>query len=121
MTDIFIAADRLVLCDRQPSDVDEGVQEQKPEAVAMPTVTLKLRFQPERLFRVYDDYHEELITRNPDGTYDVTVTLPEDDWVYGYVISFGDCVRVLEPPHVRDGIRERLQKAFIITAGRSRI
>jgi predicted DNA-binding transcriptional regulator YafY len=87
------------------------VKEEEPEAVSLNWVTLKLRFQPENLYRVYDDYDEQRITRNPDGTYDVTVTFPEDDWVYGYIMSFGDRVEVLEPKRLRDIIRARLQKA----------
>jgi predicted DNA-binding transcriptional regulator YafY len=60
----------------------------------------------------YDDYNQELITHNADGTYDVTVTSPEDEWVYGYIMCFGDRVEVLEPPHIREIIHERLQKAL---------
>ena len=75
-------------------------------------MTLKLRFQPEDLYRVYDDYNEERIIRNADGTYDVTVTFPEDEWVYGYIMSFGSYVEVLEPKHIRDIVRERMKKAL---------
>ncbi len=82
------------------------------EPAADKPVTLKLRFKPEDLFRVYDDYDEDRITRNKDGTCDVTVTFPEDEWVYGYIQSFGPYVEVLEPPHVRKIIRERLEKAL---------
>jgi predicted DNA-binding transcriptional regulator YafY len=86
-------------------------KEDEPKAVSVKWVTLKLRFQPENLYRVYDDYDEQRITRNPDGTYDVTVSFPEDEWVYGYIMSFGDRVEVLEPKRIRDIIRARLQKA----------
>jgi predicted DNA-binding transcriptional regulator YafY len=75
-------------------------------------VTLKLRFQPEDLFRVFDDYDEERITRNEDGTYDVTVTFPEDEWVYGYIMSFGNYVEVLEPGHIRKIVASRMRKAL---------
>jgi predicted DNA-binding transcriptional regulator YafY len=77
-----------------------------------PPVTLKLRFQARDLFRVYDDYDEENITRNPDGTCDVSITFPEDEWVYSYLLSFGSFVEVLEPPHIREIIRDRLQNAI---------
>jgi predicted DNA-binding transcriptional regulator YafY len=90
----------------------ESVKGEEPEAVSLKNVTLKLRFQPENLYRVYDDYDEERITRNPDGTYDVTVTFPEDEWVYGYIMSFGNYVEVLEPKHIRDIVRERMKKAL---------
>jgi len=90
----------------------ESIKEEEPAAKPRKSVTLKLRFQPENLYRVYDDYDEERITRNPDGTYDVTVTFPEDEWVYGYIMSFGSYVEVLEPQHIRDIVRERMKKAL---------
>jgi predicted DNA-binding transcriptional regulator YafY len=90
----------------------ESVKNDEPPPLMPKTVTLKLRFKPEDLYRVYDDYDEERITRNADGTYDVTVTFPEDEWVYGYIQSFGPYVEVLEPPHVREIIRERMQKTL---------
>jgi predicted DNA-binding transcriptional regulator YafY len=90
----------------------ESAKNEEPETVSLKYVTLKLRFQPEDLYRVYDDYDEERITHNKDGTYDVTVTFPEDEWVYGYIMSFGNYVEVLEPPHIRAIIRERIQKAL---------
>jgi len=74
-------------------------------------VTVKLRFQPEALYRLYDDYDDAELVENPDGTYEVSITLPEDDWVYGHILSFGNNVEVLEPPHVRDIIREKIEKA----------
>ncbi len=105
---------------RNLSITDEGFKRRPPESVRdeepvvspKNLVTLKLRFQPENLYRVYDDYDEHRITRNQDGTYDVTMTVPEDDWVYGYVMSFGSYVEVLEPPHIRDIIREKMEKTL---------
>jgi predicted DNA-binding transcriptional regulator YafY len=90
----------------------EGIKEEEPTAISRKYVTLKLRFQPEDLYRVYDDHEEENIIRNIDGTYDVTVTFPEDEWVYGYIMSFGCYVEVLEPQYIRDIIRERTKKTL---------
>jgi len=90
----------------------ESVKEEEPAPAPGKQVTLKLRFQPQDLYRVYDDYDEERIARNPDGTYDVTVTFPEDEWVYGYILSFGSYVEVLEPLHIRDIVRKRMEKAL---------
>lgn len=78
----------------------------------IPWVTLKLRFQPAAIYRLYDDYDDAQIVKNPDGTNEVTITLPEDDWVYGHILSFGNNVEVLEPPHIRDIIREKMAKAI---------
>lgn len=90
----------------------ESTKEEEPVPTPQKYVTLKLRFQPEDLYRVYDDYDEERITRNPDGTYDVTVTFPEDEWVYGYIMSFGCYVEVLEPQHIREIVRDRMKKTL---------
>lgn len=90
----------------------QSVKEEEPAATALKIVTLKLRFQPENLYRVYDDYGQDRIIRNKDGTYDVTVTVPEDDWVYGYIMSFGNYVEVLEPPHIRQIIRQKMEQTL---------
>ena len=92
--------------------IPESIQEEEPATTPKNIVNLKLKFKPEELYRVYDDYSEEHITRNPDGTYDVSTTLPEDEWVYGYIMSFGSYVEVLEPQHIRDIIRERMEQAL---------
>jgi predicted DNA-binding transcriptional regulator YafY len=92
----------------------ENTIEEEPEPIPQRNVTLKLRFQPEHLYRVFDDYDEERITRNRDGSYDVMVTFPEDEWVYGYILSFGNYVEVLEPPHIRDIITDRMKKTLAI-------
>jgi predicted DNA-binding transcriptional regulator YafY len=101
-----ISGDKFV---RRPPD---KAKDEEPAVASKNRVTLKLRFQPQDLYRVYDDYDEQRITRNADGTYDVTVTFPEEEWVYGYIMSFGSYVEVLEPPHIRDIVRERMEKAL---------
>src|SRR3989304_7510635 len=90
----------------------ESIKNEEATAESQKCVTLILRFKPEDLYRVFDDYDEESITRNADGTYDVTITFPEDEWVYGYIMSFGCFVEVIEPQYVRDIIRDRMKKAF---------
>jgi predicted DNA-binding transcriptional regulator YafY len=36
--------------------------------------------------------------------------MPEDDWFYGYILSFGEYVDVLKPLDVRAAIREKALK-----------
>lgn len=73
-------------------------------------VTLKLKFYPEILYRLYDDFDYDTIIKNDDGSYNVTVTFPEDEWLYGYIMSFGCYVEVLEPEHIRKIIKDRAKK-----------
>lgn len=74
------------------------------------TVTLKLRFKEKMLFRVFDDFNKDLITKNKDNTYDVIAEFPIGEWIYGYILSFGDSVEILEPKEVRDNVIIRLKE-----------
>jgi len=82
------------------------------QGYSTPFTELKLRFSDKILNRLYDDFDERLINRKADGSLDVSVAMPEGEWVYGYILSFGHYVEVLEPEHIREIIRGRLKKAL---------
>lgn len=75
-------------------------------------VHLKLKVKAQVINRLYDDFDEEYFCRNADGDYIVTVDFPEDEWVYGYILSFGHFVEVLEPESIRNIIAERMKQAL---------
>lgn len=77
-----------------------------------PEVLLRLKFQAKVLHRIYDYFSDEIITRNSDGSCTVEVNWPEDEWVYGYILSFGDACEVIEPLHIRKIIASRLKSAL---------
>lgn len=86
--------------------------EQKPpqDIHERPDVTLKLKIAAEAAYRVYDEFDDSVTERQPDGSFIVTVIFPEDDWVYGTILSFGELIEVLEPQHIREIIKEKAQK-----------
>lgn len=88
----------------------DSIKKTDPPNQQISWINLKLRFQPDVLYRLYDEYDEKRIKKNPDGTYDVAVIFPEDEWVYTHILSFGANVEVLEPEYVRNNISERLKK-----------
>jgi predicted DNA-binding transcriptional regulator YafY len=69
---------------------------------------LELKFTEPALYRLYDDYDDNMIKSNDDGTYTLEIDFPEDEWVYGYILSFGDYVEVIKPPHIREIIKEKI-------------
>jgi predicted DNA-binding transcriptional regulator YafY len=77
-----------------------------------PDVTLRVKIAPEMTYRVYDEFDEDDVEKQPDGSYIVTVTWPEDDWVYGWILSFGEYIEVLVPEHIREIIGEKAKKIF---------
>lgn len=88
---------------------DESI---KDERFSM--VSLKLQLQASASYRVYDEFDDRDITKNEDGTFQVTVSYPEDEWVYGYILSFGSKAEVIEPQHIREIIKNRLEEALKI-------
>lgn len=64
-------------------------------------VTLRLRFSPAVAYRVYDELAESQVKPLPDGSLEATATFPEDDWVYGFLLSFGPNVEILSPERIR--------------------
>ena len=77
-------------------------------------VNIKLKFKPEVLHRIYDDFDERHIVKNEDNSSYVTVSFPEDEWLYGYILSFGINVEVLEPQHIREIILSKMKEAIKI-------
>ena len=75
-----------------------------------PDVTLQLKIAPEMAYRVYDEFTEESAVKQPDGSFVVTVTWPEDEWVYGSILSYGEHIEVVEPKRIREIIRKKAQE-----------
>ncbi len=73
-------------------------------------VKIKLRIEPERAYRVFDDFYEGMAEKQPDGSFIVTVSWPEDNWLYGFILSFGKYIEVIEPEHIRNIIKDEAKK-----------
>lgn len=86
-----------------PKDDHTEVDNEKP------LVHVVLQFTQEALYRLYDDYDDDFITKNDDGTYTLEIDFPEDEWVYGYILSFGSFVKVISPQHIKDIIKEKAE------------
>ena len=75
---------------------------------------LKLKFSPGTAYRIYEEFNPEDITQSPDGYLYVNVEFPFDNWVCGYILSFGDQVEVIEPEFVRKSIAGMAENIFNI-------
>ena len=64
-------------------------------------VEAKLRFAPHMAYRVYDEFGQDCVAPQPDGSLLVEAVFPEDQWLYGYLLSFGTGVEVLSPALLR--------------------
>ena len=71
---------------------------------------IKFRIGPEMKYRLFDDFDENEVNEQPDGSYIVTVSWETDNWVQGFVLSYGAFIEVLEPTHFRESIKEEAIK-----------
>lgn len=77
---------------------------------AFPTITLQLEINKEMAYRVYDEFEPDEVTLKENGDFVITVEYPENDWVYGYILSFGETAKVLAPETAKAKIQEKLEK-----------
>lgn len=73
-------------------------------------VNLKLKFENYMAYRIYDSFNCDEIIKNEDNTYTVTIKIPESNWLYDYIFSFGSGVEVLEPISIRNNIFNEANK-----------
>ncbi len=87
-------------------------RKKKEERYNFKSVLLKLEISKEMAYRVYDEFENEEISKNEDGNFIVNVEYPENEWVYGYILSFGEYAKVLKPNYAKTIIKNKLQKTL---------
>ena len=77
------------------------------EFVDQPVVRAKLRFKPEGAHVALSERSIwEALEENSDGSVDVSLSAPDLTWLASITISFANLVTVLEPPELREMVRE---------------
>lgn len=94
--------------------LDENFERELPvekvEKHKFKVISLKLEISKEMSYRVYDEFEKENISKNENGNFIVNIDYPENEWVYGYILSFGEYAKVLSPKYAKDIIKKRLEK-----------
>ena len=52
------------------------------------------------------------IEKEDEENFYVNIQMPLDEWVYGYLLSFGENVEVISPKDVRDELYKKLQNSI---------
>jgi len=96
--------------------LDESFDRELPELLEpkrdFKIIKLELEISKELAYRVYDEFRKEDISLNDNGDFIVKTEFPENDWVYGYILSFGEGVKVISPIYVKDVIKNKLEKSL---------
>lgn len=74
--------------------------------------TIVLRFPKNMSYRVYDEFDKTRVSKKENGDLTVSVEMPEDEWLIGYLLSFGTQVDIIEPAHLKDIVAEQAMKIY---------
>ena len=88
--------------DFTPTKIEKQIQAEN-------TVAVKLKFDRQAAFRVYDEFTDN-ITEDSQGNLYVQIDLPDNEVLYSYVMSFSDSVEIIEPQSIRKQMKKRLEK-----------
>ena len=61
-------------------------------------------------YRVYDEFFEENIAKKENENFEITIEIFENEWLYGYLLSFGEHLKVLKPARIREILAKKVEK-----------
>lgn len=74
--------------------------------------TIVLRFAKEISYRVYDEFDNTQISTDENGDLIVSVEMPEDEWLIGYLLSFGTQVDIVEPLYLKAIVAKQAKEIY---------
>ncbi len=76
-------------------------------AAAGQIVELEMKILKPAAYRAHDEFDQRFVRQTAGGDYLVRAWYPENGWLYGYLLSFGEHLEVLSPPRIRVLLREK--------------
>lgn len=80
------------------------------EKEAVKRVKVIAEIDKSQAYRVYDEFSEENINKMKNGNFEVIMENPENEWVYGYLLSFGEYLKVKEPERIKKILSDKIEK-----------
>lgn len=87
-------------------------KEQKEQKYNFKIITLELEISKKMAYRVYDEFESSEIIKNENGDFIVKVEYPENEWIYSYILSFGEHIKILSPNRVKNIVKDKLEKTL---------
>ena len=72
-----------------------------------PFVHLKLKISAKMSYRVYDEFVS--YSRLDDGSFLVETDVPDGEWLFSYITSYGTACEVLSPSEIRNKMKSDLE------------
>ncbi|WMJ82931.1 helix-turn-helix transcriptional regulator [Oscillospiraceae bacterium LTW-04] len=101
----------------QPALLAETFERREPptpmndQPYTMPSVEITARIAPALSYRILDELRRDEVQKCEDGSFLVRFSMPDNDWLYQYLLTFGAGLYVIEPPYVREKLYKQLKSA----------
>ena len=82
------------------------------EAPSQTYNTVILGFPKNMSYRVYDEFDKTSVSKRENGDLIVSVEMPEDEWLIGYLLSFGTQVDIIEPAYLKEIVAQQAKKIY---------
>lgn len=73
---------------------------------------ITLRFPQEMAYRVYDEFDKTQIRQQKNGDLIASAKMPADEWLTGFLLSFGTQVEILSPSGLKKNIAEQAKLIY---------
>jgi len=86
-----------------------------PQKYKPKLLTIKAKVFPQKISYLFDTFICSEVVPHKDGSITVTFTVPEEDWIYELLLSFGNNMKIISPKNVRDrilGLAEDVIKTY---------
>ena len=85
------------------------VQESEIDNEAYEGITIVLEIDSSMAYRVYDEFEIEQICKKQNGDFSVILYCAENNWIYDYILSWGEYAVVKEPLFVKEKIAQKIK------------
>lgn len=108
----FFRLSRILDCELMDEGIEPAPLPEYQDTLNQEYEKFVFLFSKQVTYRVYDEFNPDLVQRQENGDLLVTVWMPYDEWVIGFLLSFGDLVEIIEPISLKKVIAERAKKIY---------
>ncbi len=73
-------------------------------------VKIIVEIDKSQAYRVYDEFSEKNVNKMENGNFEVIMENPENEWIHGYLLSFGEYLKVKGPERIKKILFKKIEK-----------
>ena len=78
--------------------------------VSKKIVKIIVEVDKSQTYRVYDEFSEENISKAENGNFKVIMENYENEWLYGYLLSFGEYLKIIAPERIKNILSHKIEQ-----------